>query len=135
MSLFINSPAYFSQTHGIDDEIYQMCNILKKNIDIRQYTAALDTVGITPIIAPEEELKLGKYKEVKLISLSYRYADISLHIDYLDYLCANCNERKRIIIRNILDSLLFVKKRLKNEFDYERIENDILTLVNEKQPQ
>ena len=41
----------------------------------------------------------------------------------------NIEEKKALIIENILNSLLVIKKRLKNGFDYVRIENDILTLV------
>lgn len=111
MNLFINSPAYYSQTHGIDDPIYKMCLLLKKNIDIKRYTSSIDTIAITPIIAPKEEINAGKYKEVKLISLSYRYANISLRIDYSNYLCADFSERKKIIVINILNSLLYVKKK------------------------
>ena len=89
----------------------------------------MDTVGITPIVAPASEICDGKWKEVKYISLIYRMASISLHIDYLDYV--STNDREKIIIDNILNSLLVIKKRLKNGFDYERIEKDILTLVND----
>ena len=132
MSIFINSPVYFSETHGIENGVYKMCRLLEKNIDVKLYTSILDTIGITPIIAPNEEIKSGKYKEVRLVSLSYRFADISLHIDYSNYLCANFTERKKMIVNNILTSLFVIKKRLKDDFEYTKIENDILTLLNEK---
>lgn len=106
-----------------------MCRLLEKNIDIKKYTSLLDNVGITPIIAPSFEIDCGKYAEVKYISLSYRMASISLHIDYLEYISVNIEEKKALIIKNILNSLLVIKKRFKNGFDYVQIENDILTLV------
>ena len=129
MNLYINSPSYYSQIHGIDDEIYIMCRLLEKNVDIKKYTSLLDTVGITPIIAPSFEIDCANYAEVKYVSLPYRMASISLHVDYLEYISVNIEEKKALIIKNILNSLLVVKKRLKNGFDYVRIENDILTLV------
>ncbi len=129
MNLHINSPSYYSQIHGIDDEIYKMCRLLEKNVDIKKYTSLLDTVGITPIVAPNFEIGCANYAEVKYISLPYRMASISLHIDYLEYVSVNIEEKKALIIKNILNSLLVIKKRLKNGFDYVRIENDILTLV------
>ena len=129
MSFYINSPIYYTQAHGLDEDIYKVCRLLEKNIDIKNYTPLLDTVGITPIVAPASEICDGKWKEVKYISLIYRMASISLHIDYLDYV--STNDREKIIIDNILNSLLVIKKRLKNGFDYERIEKDILTLVND----
>ena len=106
-----------------------MCRLLEKNVDIKQYTSLLDTVGITPIVASRSEINCGNYSEVKYISLSYRMANISLHIDYLEYISVSIEEKKALIIENILNSLLVIKKRLKNGFDYVRIENDILTLV------
>ena len=129
MNLYINSPSYYSRIHGIDDEIYKMCRLLEKNVDIKKYTSLLDTVGITPIVAPNFEINGAKFAEVKYISLPYRMASISLHIDYLEYISVNIEEKKALIIKNILNSLLVIKKRLKNGFDYVRIENDILTLV------
>lgn len=129
MNLNINSPSYYSQIHGIDDEIYKMCRLLEKNIDIKKYTSLLDIVGITPIVAPSFEIDCGNCAEVKYISMSYRMASISLHIDYFKYISANIECKKALIIKNILNSLLVIKKRLKNGFDYVRIENDILTLV------
>ena len=106
-----------------------MCRLLEKNIDIKKYTSLLDTVGITPIVAPNFEINGANYAEVKYISLPYRMASISLHIDYLEYISVSIEEKKALIIKNILNSLLVIKKRLKNGFDYVQLENDILTLV------
>ena len=133
MNFYINSPSYYSQIHGIDDEIYKMCRLLEKDIDIKKYTSLLDTVGITPIIAPSLEIDCGNYAEVKYISLPCRMASISLHIDYSEYISVSIEEKKALIIKNILNSLLVIKKRLKNGFDYVQIENDILTLVKATQ--
>lgn len=132
MSIYINSPSYYTEAHGVDEDIYKVCRLLEKNIDIKNYTSLLDTIGITPIIAPTSEICDGKWKEVKYISSTYRMASISLHIDYLGYISAIEREKKiQIIIDNILNSLLVIKKRLKNGFDYERIKKDILSAVNE----
>ena len=131
MSLLINSPAYYTQIHGIDEDIYHMCRLLEKNIDLKKYTSLLDTIGITPIIAPISEISNGKWQEMKYISSIYRMASISLHIDYLDYISTIDREKKiMLIVDNILNSLLAIKKRFKNGFDYELIKKDILTLVN-----
>ena len=131
MSLYINSPSYYTAIHGVDEDIYIMCRLLEKNIDIKNYTSLLDTVGITPIIAPISEICDGKWKEVKYISLTYRMANISLHTDYLEYISAIDREKKMmLIIDNILNSLLVIKKRLKNSFDYEQLKFDILKLIS-----
>ena len=130
MSLYINSPSYYTCLYGVDEEVYKVCRLIEKNIDVKMYSSRLDSVGITPIIAPKEELHNDKYKEVNRISLSYRFASISLCVDYSMYISANSTRKKELMIKNILDSLLLVKKRLKNEFNYAQIEKDILALVN-----
>ena len=131
MSIYINSLAYYTPIYGIDDDVYKACRLLEKNIDVKNYTSLLDTIGITPIVAPTSEICDGKWQETKYISLAYRMADISLHVDYSAYISANDqNSKVQLIIDNVLSSLLVIKKRLKNNFDYERIKKDILTLIN-----
>ena len=49
--------------------------------------------------------------------------------DYEKYIASNIEEKKILIINNIFSSLLVVKKRLKDNFDYEKIKNDILESV------
>lgn len=126
MSLYVNSPSYYSQIYGIDEDVYKKCRSIEKNIDIKNYTSKLDTVGITPIIAPDAEADSEEWKELKYISLSYRMASISLRTDFSSYISSNPEEKKALIIKNILSSLFLIKKRLKDDFDYERIEKDIL---------
>ena len=130
MNFRINSPSYYTQIHGIDDEIYKICLSLSKNIDVTRYTAELDSIAITPIVAPIEETNDGKWKEVKIVSLSYRYADISLQIDYQKYVFSDLLCKKELLIDNLLKSLLVVKKKLGKRFDYNNIEKDILLAIN-----
>ena len=130
MSIYINSPGYYTQIYGIDDNVYKVCRLLERKIDVKNYTSLLDTIGVTPIIVPTSETCDGKWKEVKYISLTYRMASVSLYVDYLAYISAIDQDKKvQLIIDNILNSLLVIKKRLKNNFDYEQIKKDILTLV------
>lgn len=74
MNLFINSPSYYTQEKGVIDDIYQLCRKISLNIDITLYTDALDTIGITPIIAPTQILESGKWREERKVSLPYRMA-------------------------------------------------------------
>ena len=130
MSIYINSPGYYTQIYGIDDTVSKVCRLLERKIDVKNYTSLLDTIGVTPIIVPTSETCDGKWKEIKYISLTYRMASVSLYVDYLAYISAIDQDKKvQLIIDNILNSLLVIKKRLKNNFDYEQIKKDILTLV------
>ena len=129
MSLSINSPSYYTAIHGIDDEIYRFCRLIEKSIDIRKYTSKIDNIGIIPIIAPKNELNSGKWQETKKVSLAYRLAIISLTIDYSQYIGSDINGKKVLIADNVCRSLLVISKRLKNDFLYEEIKNDFLTLL------
>ena len=100
------------------------------NIDITLYTDALDTIGIIPIIAPTQILESGKWKEERRISLPYRMASISLISDYDSFIKADMISKKEIILDNILKSLAVIKRRLKDKFDYEQMENDIKNLLS-----
>ena len=126
MNLFINTPAYYGQVHGIDEEIYKMSSIISKNIDVTQYTDLIDTIGIVPIIAPMNE----GWEEDKRISLTYRMASIALRSNYDEYCDGDINIKKKIIVENIVESLKVIKKRLKGKFDYEQMVQDIENLVS-----
>ena len=129
MSIYINSPGYYTQIHGVDDNVYKLCRFLEKNIDVKNYTSLLDTIGITPIIVPTSEICDEKWQERKHISLTYRMASISLRVNYSEYVSVDQDVKVQLVIDNILSSLLVIKKRLKCGFDYERMKKDILTLV------
>ena len=130
MNLFINSPSYYTQKHGVVDEVYTLCNTISKTIDVQKYTALLDTIGITPIIAPSTVPENDRHKEIKLISLPYRMASISLISDYDRFSKATISEKQQIIIDNILRSLYVVKKRLRDDFDFDRLKSDIEAIVD-----
>lgn len=129
MNLFINSPAYYTQKHGVLDDIYQMCTLISNKIDITLYTDSLDTIGITPIIAPIQILNSGLWKEIRKISLTYRMASISLVSDYDNFYNADIALKKQMIVENIFKSLGVIKRRLKENFDYELIKKDIIDLL------
>lgn len=131
MNLFINSPSYYTAEYGVCDEIYQMCSLLSKKIDIKKYTNSIDTIGITPIIAPKNILDIGEHQEVKKISLTYRFAGVSLISDYDNYLNADISGKKDIMMDNILRSLYVVKKALRENFDYDKIKEDIILVLKQ----
>ncbi len=128
MNFFINSPAYYSQVHGVDDEIHKICRRLSRAIDINKYTNIIDTIAITPIVVPTRNLQPGQWSETKRVSLVYRMADISLRTDYNVYVCAGLDGKKDLILENILRSLRMVKQRLRARFDYEGMKNDIMLI-------
>ncbi len=131
MNLYINSPSYYTQVYGIIDEIYDLCHAISKNIDLTVYTDVLDTIGITPILAPSSEKEKGKYLDYQKISMKARMASISLGSDYDIFCHADIDMKKYMILENILRSLFVIKKKLKNKFDYEQIKFEIIRITKD----
>lgn len=63
--LNINSPAYYTKKFGVHDEIYGMCNRISVCVKDKRYSDYIDTVGIVPLIIPQEMKEKGMYKEEK----------------------------------------------------------------------
>ena len=59
MELNINSPAYFSDQYGVDDEVYRYCRSLYAFFKDKEYSKTLSVIGITPVIAPKELYEQG----------------------------------------------------------------------------
>ena len=123
MELNINSPAYYTNVYGVDDEIYLMCRELAQYLKDKDYSETIKVVGIVPIIAPEEEIEKGLWKETKKVELKYGFASLSLHVNYSEYVDADIDRKKGMIIDNILMSIKSIKSKAK--LDYKSFENDI----------
>lgn len=82
MDLNINSPAYYTQIYGVDDEIYWMCRELYKAVKEKKYSDVINIIGIAPIIAPVSEIEKGHWKNHKKCEIEAGFASISLQMDY-----------------------------------------------------
>lgn len=70
MMLNINSPAYYTNKFGVQDEIYKMCSRISLYVKEKQYSKYIDIIGIVPIIIPKEIKEMGMYKEEKNVRLN-----------------------------------------------------------------
>ena len=127
MRLNLNSPAYHSHIFGIDSEVYNMCSDLRKFVSNKQYSEIIDTIGIVPIVAPKEQIESGKWKEVIKVDIKYKIAFVSKQIDYDKYCLSNIDERKELIITNILDSVKAIHKKAK--INYDKFELDVIEFI------
>lgn len=125
MDLNINSPAYYTNIYGIDDEIYWMCRELSKSVKEKGYSELINIIGIVPIVAPIEEVNKGLWKEIKKCEVDYGIATVSLRIDYDEYLQADLGKKKALIINNLLKSVKAVSK--KGKIDFNRFQEDIIS--------
>ena len=124
MQLNINSPAYFTKQYGVIDEIYKMCREISKYVENKQYSNIVNTIGITPIIAPKDIIEQGFFKQEKKCDIRYGFASVSLWIDYDEFLQSDLINKKIMIVKNILDSIKVIARKAK--IDYEKFYDDII---------
>ena len=124
MELNINSPSYFTREYGVIDEIYDMCKEIRYWVKDKSYSPIVDIVGIVPIVAPKEIIEQGLCKESKKCEAKAGFASVSLQIDYETYVNADIDEKKRLIVNNILASVKAIHSRAK--IDFAEFHKDIL---------
>lgn len=122
MELNINTPAYFNQHYGIDDEVYRFCQNAYIYFKDKEYSDTLHTIGIVPVAAPQELYDGEARKEsVKFIS-NKSCAIISIRMDFQEYYNANSAEKILLTKKMILKAVKKIKS--KGKFDYDAFERD-----------
>ena len=122
MELNINTPAYFNQHYGIDDEMYRFCQNVYIFFKDKEYSDTLHTIGIAPVAAPQELYDDGAWKEsVKLIS-NKSCAIISIRMDFQEYYNADSAGKIILLKKMILKAVKKIKS--KGKFDYVAFERD-----------
>ncbi|MDE7252852.1 MAG: DUF2247 family protein [Acetatifactor sp.] len=125
MDLNINSPSYYTQEYGVDDDIYWMCRELSNFVKEKKYSDVINIIGIVPIIAPASVIEKGLCKAHKRCEPKSGFASVSLQIDYEEYVNADTANKKRLIIDNILSSVKAVSQ--KGKIDYCLFAEDVRT--------
>ena len=129
MELNLNSPTYFSEEHGIDDEIYWfMRNISKCFAEKGNYSEIVKNIGIITVIAPTELLDKRLWAEHIKIDKMCNLAIITKQTNYIEYLNADTEGRKKLITKNILLCIRSIEK--KGKFNYKQFEKDLLEFTN-----
>ena len=123
MDLNINSPSFYTQEYGIDDDVYWMCRELSDFLKDKKYSDAINIIGIVPIVAPASVIQKGLCKAHKKCEPQYGFASVSLQIDYEEYIESDTSNKKRLIIDNILASVKSISK--KGKIDYRLFEKDV----------
>lgn len=63
MELNINSPVWFKDHYGINDEVYRFCQKAYLFFKDKEYSDILHTIGIVPVAAPQGLYDSGNWKE------------------------------------------------------------------------
>lgn len=126
MELNINTPAYFKEHYGIDDEVYKFCQKAYNFFKDKEYSSTTHIVGIVPVAAPKEIYDSGKWKESIKFLCNKSVASITIRMNFEDYYKADSFGK----IEQTKEMILTAVKRIKakGKFDYERFREDFLSL-------
>lgn len=133
MELNINSPAYFSQHYGVDDEVCRFCQGAYYFFKEREYSDILHMIGITPAAAPQEIYDSGKWKEKVQVIGNKSCAIIVVRMDFDRYYAADSSDK----VEQIKDMVLRAVKKIRSrgKFDYDRFEQDFLLMSSKDMDQ
>lgn len=123
MELYINSPVYFSDHYGADDDVYRYCQRISAFFKDREYSETMSVIGIVPVAAPQELYAQGIWKETVQTRALGSCATICARMDFESYYRADSSEKIELIKEMILRAVKKVKS--KGKFDWERFRDDI----------
>jgi hypothetical protein len=113
-------------------KLFVLAEIMNENIHISDYTDKIESVIINPRLKykpTSRESKKAMNKISIAISTEHKIAMFSIPVFREDFDDADYETRKTIFIENILESFRAIKKKLKKDFNYEKLENDIFEIV------
>jgi hypothetical protein len=127
MELNVNSPAYYSNTYYIDNDVYRMCKELYVFMKNKDYSEVLKIIGIIPVVAPKEVLKDSScWKEHIEFKCKNEVATVWVHINFNDYHIGDSETKKTLILDAIIKSAERISKKSKVKFNLEKFKEDIL---------
>lgn len=126
MELNINSPAYYKEYYDVDDEVYQFCQKTYLFFKDKEYSEILHSIGIIPVIAPQEIYDEGKWQERVRFLSNQSVASIVIRMDFESYYNADSMERLRQTKEMILAAVKRI--RIRGKFDYHKFMEDFLSM-------
>lgn len=126
MELNINSPAYFKEHYGVDDEVYRFCQEAYLFFKDKEYSDTLYIIGITPVATPQEVYDSGAWKESTQLVSKKSCAIITIRMDFESYYKADSFEK----IEQTKEMILAAVKRIKSKgkFDYDKFREDFFLM-------
>ncbi|MCM1540300.1 MAG: hypothetical protein NC121_03475 [Blautia sp.] len=128
MEFNINSPAYFSQQYGVDDEVYGFCHKAHVFFKDKEYSDTLHMIGIMPVAAPQAMYDSGKWKERIRFIGNKSCVDITVRMDFDRYYAADSFGKVEQIREMVLQAVKKVRSR--GKFDCDRFEKDFLLMLS-----
>lgn len=126
MELNINSPAYFKEHYGVDDEVYKFCQKAYVFFKDKEYSDTLHIIGIIPVVAPQEIYDSGKWKESIKFLCNKSIVSITIRMNFENYYKADSLGKIEQTKEMILTAVKQIKS--KGNFNYDKFKNDLLYL-------
>ena len=133
MLLEIKEPSYYSQHHSTDDEIIKMFKEIIEYVKGTEYSEVIQMVNICPVVAPQEKLEQGLWEEDVTISKIVGVASVFKQINYEEYVNATIDERKKLIVKCIIDAVWMIKSRHGTKMNAKKFELDLTTFAEQYQ--
>lgn len=124
MVLKIYDVAYYTKEHGEIKEISELCQALSEYVRDKSYSKMVNYIRIGPVAAPREVLQKGLWKEFNRVWGTTGDASVISHMDYDMYVNAPIEEKKKMIIENVLLSIKRISQ--KGKIDLVRFKEDII---------
>lgn len=122
MELNVNSPAYFTEQYGIDNEVYKFLKNVRIYFSDKEYSDTLHIIGITPVAAPQELYDSGKWKECVRFVGDKSCAMIFIRMNFEEYYNADSSQKINLTKELILEAVKRIKSKV--SFNYEVFEKD-----------
>ena len=118
MELNINSPAYFKEHYGVDDEVYKFCQKAYVFFKDKEYSDTLHIIGIIPVVAPQEIYDSGKWKENIKFLCNKSIVSITIRMNFENYYKADSLGK----VEQTKEMILTAVKRIKSKgnFNYDK---------------
>lgn len=97
-------------------------------IEVENYGNEVFELNVIPIIVKlsDEMETAGWHKERKLFKRKSHSTDFRLRIDYDEFCNGSDEQRIKLLIGNIIESVRLLSQRANKSFDGQRLESDIL---------
>ncbi len=132
MELNINSPVYYKDHYGIDNEVYRFTQKVHKFFKEREYSRTLQIIGIIPIVAPRDEYAARGYREKVKFLCGKSVASVEIRIDFDKYHSADTAGKVTLTKEMLLAAASRIKAKV--DFDYDRFKGDLESLCNSAFP-
>ena len=129
MKFFISVEADKDVARDIMNSLRDIEKRLNDKLGAIEYGEALLKIAIIPACVEPKTLEAGFFGERKLVKWKSKEADYRLHIDYHRYLTSDPQQRRLLVVKNVIDVVRLLGRKVRNGFDAVRLEDDILNVL------